>query len=151
MDWSWGLHPILFPPKYCWSNNIFIWAVREALCIFDHRNTVCFIDRWTKGQMNWCLRNQLHDVPIAAVQWALSRCPVLGFVFWSHCVDDEPCCQAETLGQLCLPCTASCTHTHTCTKSSYGYKSTFQSWSNECIILRHSIFQRNIPLLQIYP
>lgn len=38
------------------------------------------------------LHNQLHDVPVAAVQRALRRRSVLGFEFWPHGVDDEPGC-----------------------------------------------------------
>lgn len=61
----------------------------------------------------WCfLRSQLHDVPVAAVQRALCRCPVLGFELWSDRVDDEPRRQVEAFGQLRLTRSTSCTQTH---------------------------------------
>lgn len=53
------------------------------------------------------LRNQLHDVPVAAVEGALGRRPVLALVFGSHRVDDEPGRQVEAFGQLGLPGAAS--------------------------------------------
>lgn len=55
------------------------------------------------------LHGQLQDVPVAAVQRALSRRPVLGLVLRSHCVDDESRCQVEAFGLFRLPGSTSCT------------------------------------------
>lgn len=53
-------------------------------------------------------RNQLHDVPVAAVEGALRRRPVLALVFGSDRVDDESRRQVEAFGQLGLASAAPC-------------------------------------------
>lgn len=105
---------------------------------------------WMMGRF---LRSQLHDVPVAAVQRALSRRPVLGLELWSHSVDDEPRRQVEAFGQLGLARPTSCTQTNKqqrlFSKRKFNCESSWLNFEHVCLFrfLNNRICKKKIQVV----